>query len=84
MKKTINEMQNPAGDMMLEIQEQDLAAPVGGSVEGGDEQNVTPVISAVTAVSALSAWSHDKITRKFKCGEVLTASAECSTTGNAC
>ena len=83
MKKNMNDTQNPAGDMMLEIQDQDLAAPVGGSVEGGEETNTTPIISAVTAVSALTAWSHDKATRKFRCGEVLTASAECNG-GNAC
>lgn len=64
---------------MKEIQEQDLMAPVGGlKGEGADAQSVSAVISAITAVTALTAWSHDKATRKFKCGEVLTVSAECN------
>ncbi len=71
-----------AGDLMKEIQEQDLMAPVGGYGEG----NPQPLsgVSCATAITALSAWSHDKITRKFGCGEMLTASAECSFSGNAC
>lgn len=71
-----------AGDLMKEIQEQDLMAPIGGLRDDGAQPNSG--ISCVTAVTALTAWSHDKITRKFGCGEALTLSAECNTTGNAC
>lgn len=73
-----------AGDLMHEIQEQDLMAPVGGLKDDGAEpQSVLSVLSAISAFTALTAWSHDKATRKFGCGEVLTASAECNG-GNAC
>ncbi len=78
MKRRENSM---AGDLMKEIQEQDLMVPVGGQQNGGDEQQ--GVVSAITAITALTAWSHDKITRKFGCGEVLTFSAECNG-GKAC
>ncbi|QTE69793.1 plantaricin C family lantibiotic [Aristaeella hokkaidonensis] len=73
------------GDLMQEIQEQDLMVPVGGAVDGGGNrvQSVLTVISAITAITGLTAWSNDKATRKFKCGEVLTLSAECNG-GTAC
>lgn len=73
------------GDLMHEIQEQDLMAPVGGIKDDGAEpQSILSVLSAISAFTALSAWSHDKATRKFGCGEILTASAECSASGSPC
>lgn len=65
------------GDLMKEIQDQDLMAPVGGSTDSSE----THIISLI---SLLTVWSNEIITKKFGCGLVFTVSAECRSDGKPC
>jgi hypothetical protein len=69
MKKNTNyKMKNPAGDMLLEIQEQDLSAPIGGTANVNQESMVSPIVSIETN-SVLSIIFDPKHTRMYICDE---------------
>lgn len=70
-KGTINK-KYPAGDILLEIQDQDLTAPVGGSTDGvGEEMN-----TAITVVSPIIIVS-PVMTRGVVCQPPYTVYKKC-------
>lgn len=72
-KGTINK-KHPAGDILLEIQDQDLTAPVGGSTDGvGEEMN-----TAITVVSPITIVTISPIvTKGAVCQVPLTTKNNC-------
>ncbi|ACM60207.1 hypothetical protein B0S90_1400 [Caldicellulosiruptor bescii] len=71
---------NPAGDIVKEIQEQNLPEQAGG----GTPTVVVGVISAVTAVTNLAFSIDQAITKYYACSLVYTYSAECRSDGRSC
>ncbi len=67
---------NPAGDIVKEIQEQNLPEQAGGGTLG--------VISAITAVTNLAFSIDQAITKYYACSLVFTYSAECRSDGRSC
>lgn len=56
---------NPAGDIAEEIKEQDIVGLVGGDFEK---------INAITAVTAWGVYDNEKITQRYNCSPIVTAS----------
>ena len=67
--KVETNVSNPVGDIATEIAEQDLNNQAGG----------TTFVTVTTTVIANAV-----ATVKYKCGSVLTVSAECSSSGKSC
>ncbi len=69
--KVETKVTNPAGDIAAEIAEQDLNVQAGGTTI------VTTVVATVVATNQVA-------TQLYKCGKVLTVSAECTSNKKPC
>lgn len=67
--KMETEWKNPVGDLLEEIQEQEMSSHVGGGI--ADDIARTIIINIV-------------VTQANGCGRILTLSAECSRNGKSC
>jgi len=69
--KVETKVTNPAGDIAAEIAEQDLHVQAGGTTF------VATVVATVVSANQVA-------TKLYKCGNVLTVSAECSSSKKPC
>ncbi len=75
LRNNMEEFNNVIGSLGEEIQEQNL-----DNIDGGSSQLcATVMLSAATlaSVSAGLTWVNDKLTAKYGCGGVFTATYEC-------
>ena len=75
LRNNMAECNNVIGSLGEEIQEQNLSDIQGGSSHICATIEVSAVVA--TAVGGAVTWVNDKATAKYKCGGVLTATAEC-------
>ncbi len=73
LRNNMDEFNKVIGSLGEEIQEQNLDNIDGGSTLPCWEAS----IAVVTLVSAAATWINDKVTAKYKCGGVFTATYEC-------
>ncbi|BCZ44257.1 hypothetical protein psyc5s11_03240 [Clostridium gelidum] len=85
LRNNTQEFNEVIGSLGQEIAEQDLGDIDGGStplcgaiVATASSWGCVGTVTAVSAAAtAASAWVNGKVTAKYKCGGVLTATAEC-------
>lgn len=64
---------NPVGDIVQEIEEQDIVGLVGGNFEK---------IGSIPAITALGAINNEILTKRYNCGAIITVSAKCQVNAN--
>ncbi|BCZ44256.1 hypothetical protein psyc5s11_03230 [Clostridium gelidum] len=75
LRNNMDEFNEIIGSLGDEIDEQNLENIDGGSTPACVA--VASVCAVVTAAGGVYAWANEKATAKYKCGGVLTATAEC-------
>ena len=89
LRNNMNEFEGVLGSLGEEIAEQNLGDINGGTstpclsvqatlvATASSSGCIKASVASATAVSAAATWVNDKATAKYKCGGVLTATAEC-------
>lgn len=73
LRNNMEEFNSIIGSLGEEIEEQDLQNTDGGSTPAC----VSAAVAVSTAVSGVYTWVNGKVTAKYGCGGVYTATAEC-------